>query len=158
MRTSQNTTNILSTLDQSQQVFCQHKDDAIRLLAPAGSGKTHSLLARCLWLVQNSELTKPRLLLFTFTRAARDELRKRMCEKPFNEAQSNLLITTLNSYGFRIVKKSIYNPHLITSKKEQYFAMQNTLRPVWSNYPILKALLTDTKKRNKSGEALFAIR
>lgn len=149
--------DILSNLDQSQLAFCQYKDDAIRLLAPAGSGKTHSLLARCLWLVQHSELTKPRLLLFTFTRAARDELRKRMCEKPFSEAQSNLLITTLNSYGFKIVRKNLYNPHLIASKKDQYFAMQNTLRPVWNNYPILKNLLTDTKKRNKSGEALFAI-
>lgn len=157
MGTSQKQTNVLSNLDQSQQAFCQHKDDAIRLLAPAGSGKTHSLLARCLWLVQTSELTKPRLLLFTFTRAARDELRKRMCEEPFSVAQSNLLITTLNSYGFKVVKKCFYNPHLITSKKDQYFAMQNTLRPIWNNYPILKTLLTDTKKRNKSGEALFAI-
>ena len=147
------------TLDSSQQAFCQFPDDAIRLLAPAGSGKTHSLLNRCLWLVQNSELSKPRLLLFTFTKAARDELRKRMGTQPFVNAQANLSITTLNSYGFKIIKQSMHNPRVISQKKEKYSAMQNTLQPIWMKpeFENFKKLLTHANKKTKAGETLFEI-
>ena len=65
-------------LDESQRQFCSIDGDSIRLLAPAGSGKTHSLLWRCKALLELSPKTKPRFLLFTFTRAARDELRDRI--------------------------------------------------------------------------------
>ena len=54
-------------LDYSQRAFCEHPDNAIRLLAPAGSGKTHTLLWRCC-----KDLTKLANPLKLFT-SAEDE-------------------------------------------------------------------------------------
>ncbi len=65
-------------LDESQSQFCSIDDGAVRLLAPAGSGKTYALLHRCVSLTERSDKTKPRFLVFTFTRAARDRLRDRL--------------------------------------------------------------------------------
>ena len=60
-------------LDQFQRAFCESDAANIRLLAPAGSGKTHSLLYRCKEIAEKQE--GKRFLIVTFTRAARDELR-----------------------------------------------------------------------------------
>ena len=63
------------SLDEYQLLFCDDPRRGLRLLAPAGSGKTHALLYRCLHQWESAKTPKPRFLLFTFTKAARDELR-----------------------------------------------------------------------------------
>jgi superfamily I DNA and RNA helicase len=61
----------VSMLDEFQSAFCNETARNIRLLAPAGSGKTHSLLYRCAE-VHRVQKGSARFLLLTFTRAARD--------------------------------------------------------------------------------------
>jgi DNA helicase-2/ATP-dependent DNA helicase PcrA len=143
-------------LDKSQQRFCDIEDGAVRLLAPAGSGKTLSLLWRCKALAERSDKTKPRFLLFTFTKAARDELRDRLkTNQFFRELAPLVTVTTLNSWGFRLVKNSTTNPKLIVSKKDRYFCIQNVLQPVWQRYPTIKALLEDKRLQNKASTELM---
>ena len=50
-------------LDKSQREFCGSSADNIRLLAPAGCGKTLALVHRCLHLFERDEKTRPRVLI-----------------------------------------------------------------------------------------------
>ncbi len=122
-------------LDDSQRAFIEASSDQnIRLLAPAGCGKTLSLLHRCKYLVENSS-SKQRFLNVTFTRAARDELRARVNEDPeFARIRDNTEITTLNSWGYRRIRNAAHNPRLITSRSDFHFTMNNQLQPVWRNH------------------------
>ncbi len=93
-------------LDRYQRAFCESRADNIRVLAPAGSGKTQTLLWRCLNVVQRGE-GYPRFLIVTFTVAARAELQKRLQDPAFNALQRDRVTTvsTLNSFGWKIVRE-----------------------------------------------------
>src|SRR5947209_827307 len=91
--------------DKFQLPFARDEGRALRLLAPAGSGKTHSLLWRCLHQTELAKKSKPRFLLFAFTRAARDEMSDRLRTAPeFAAIRSSVDVFTLNSWGFRRLK------------------------------------------------------
>ena len=121
-------------LDESQRAFIEAPVGNIRLLAPAGCGKTLCLLYRCKHLAEQSERPQ-RFLIVTFTRAARDELRSRMHEdREFSMLRDHCEITTLNSWGYRRIKSAAHNPRLITSRSDFHFTMNNQLQPVWRNH------------------------
>jgi DNA helicase-2/ATP-dependent DNA helicase PcrA len=138
-------------LDLDQEKFCNLGQGNIRLLAPAGCGKTHSLLWRCLRLAERSPMDKPRLLLFTFTRSARDELLDRLrTQADFNPIKGLVSVTTLNAWGFRFIKGKTYNLRLITSKKDRSFCLQNNLQPIWQRHDRLRELLTDNRRKYRA--------
>lgn len=134
-------------LDDSQRAFVEAPVDAnIRLLAPAGCGKTLCLLHRCKWLAEQSSSNQS-FLIVTFTRAARDELRSRVNEDPdFSSIRDQIEITTLNSWGFRQIKREADSPKLITSRKDFHFAMSNQLRPVWRDHEMVKSAIQNRNR------------
>ncbi len=145
-----------SYLDASQKTFCSKTVKSIRLLAPAGSGKTHSLLWRCLNHTLIAKDQSPKFLLFTFTRAARDELKDRLKNdetfaalRPFTE------ITTLNSWGFRRVKARKHSLRMCATRKDRYICMNNTLQPIWQKYPAIKAVITSSKTGPRATRAIM---
>ena len=71
----------MTPLDSSQLEFCRSTESNIRLLAPAGCGKTSSLLHRCSSLVSRSS-GNPRFLIITFTNAAAEEVKDRQASDP----------------------------------------------------------------------------
>jgi DNA helicase-2/ATP-dependent DNA helicase PcrA len=115
-------------LDPYQQAFCDSAAKDIRLLAPAGSGKTLSLLYRCKALAERAE--GRRFLVVTFTRAARDELLARLQRPEFKALAGQIEVTTLNSWGWRRVRERHHSPKLL-NKKDRNFAVQNSLQPIW---------------------------
>jgi DNA helicase-2/ATP-dependent DNA helicase PcrA len=125
-------------LDEFQKAFCEAQADNIRLLAPAGSGKTHSLLHRCLNQHKHTG-GKSRFLIVTFTRAARDELQTRLQSEEFAEISGSTEVTTLNSWGWRRVRDRHHSPRLITKTVDRSFAVQNSLQPAWSKNRRLEA-------------------
>lgn len=144
-------------LDQFQTAFCQDDNRAIRLLAPAGSGKTHSLLWRCDFLAQASSSTQ-RFLLFTFTRAARDELRDRVRTTPeFAPIAQNVEIQTLNAWGYRRLKAKAHNLKIIDKKGDKYFTVHNLLKPVWEQHGWVKQALTSNASRHKAANSLIDV-
>lgn len=146
--------------DESQQQFISNSSDSIRLLAPAGSGKTTSLLWRCLALHNKAREmdTFKRFLVFTFTRGARDELRERLrTVSEFYEVRQFINIVTLNSFGFKLVKENMSNPRLITSAQDRYTCIHNLLRPVWLQYPQIKELMEDKRRQVKAGQELLIL-
>lgn len=121
----------MNNLDRSQIEFCQSTAQNIRLLAPAGCGKTISLLHRCRELTQKSS-SKPRFLIVTFTVAAANQLKDRLVSDPeFESVIDQATITTLNAYGYRRIRNQVNGHKLLTTSTDRHFAMQNQLRPMW---------------------------
>ncbi len=146
-----------SVLDDSQKQFCSDPSGAIRLLAPAGSGKTYSLLWRCLYLneISNGE---DRFLIFTFTRAARDELRDRLKnQKIFKPLLGKIEITTLNSWGYRRLRGKKHSLKLFTTGRDYYFAINNVLQPIWQKYEVIKATIENTRAKGWIAKNLIDI-
>lgn len=127
-------------LDQYQRRFCQATAPRIRLLAPAGSGKTASLLWRCKAIYERKG-GSARFLVVTFTRAARDELKKRLADPPFAAMRTSVEIATLNGWGFRRVRQAFHAPQLRVSEKERSFCFQNSLQPVWRRHDLIRGLV-----------------
>jgi DNA helicase-2/ATP-dependent DNA helicase PcrA len=133
-------------LDHSQAAFCNAESGDIRLLAPAGCGKTQSLLYRCLSLSQSSENQRIRFLMVTFTVAARQELAARINDDPaFASIRDQVDVTTLNSWGFRRIKSRYNAPKLIATKSDQHFNFQNPLRPIWTKHAKIKQVVEAKK-------------
>lgn len=130
---------MISKLDASQREFCEARADNVRLLAPAGCGKTLSLLFRCAYLAEKAKRHRPRFLIVTFTVAARQELASRLNEdKRFAHIRDSVDITTLNSWGYRRIRTVASYPKLVTDKKDYHFAMLNQLQPVWKKHEHVK--------------------
>ena len=119
-------------LDRSQREFCEAEAPYIRLLAPAGCGKTSVLLHRCLELSGRARRSE-RFLIVTFTRAATHELKERIAKDPqFAPLREHVVVSTLNAYGFRRMREQVRHLKLLTNNRERHFAVQNQLRPIWS--------------------------
>lgn len=128
----------MDMLDASQIKFCQAPAGNIRLLAPAGCGKTLCLLHRCKHLSETQG--RARFLIVTFTVAARQELAARVNEDAqFAGLRDSVEITTLNAWGWRRLREGAsFNPKLITSRDDYHFTMLNQLQGVWQNYDAVK--------------------
>ena len=140
-------------LDESQRAFTLADSDRIRLLAPAGSGKTNSLLQRCGRI--GREAPTERFLFITFTRAAKNELTARLQRDPsLMHVGSNVKVTTLNAWGNRQVRQMVTHAQLLSSKSDRRRAMNNALQPVWQQYPRISSALTGTN-RVRVADAMF---
>jgi DNA helicase-2/ATP-dependent DNA helicase PcrA len=136
-------------LDASQRAFCESAADYIRLLAPAGCGKTLALAHRCLHLLQRDPDKKPRFLVVTFTRAARDELRSRlMSESIFEPLRGCVDVVTLNQWGYRRLRSFDRNHRLLTNHNDFHFGMMNDLKPVWEKHDKVRCVVETNKGKN----------
>ncbi|MCY4024168.1 MAG: ATP-dependent helicase [Anaerolineaceae bacterium] len=122
------------SLDDSQKKFIQAPEGNIRLLAPAGCGKTLCLLYRCKFLAETSP-TRQRFLIVTFTRAARDELKSRINEDSEFASirdRDQTVIATLNSWGLRRLRSVKHSVKTVKSNAYKS-TMDNLLQSVWIN-------------------------
>lgn len=137
----------MQQLDKSQLAFCEAPVGNLRLLAPAGCGKTLSLLLRCKHLAMQSKPQRPKFLIVTFTVAARQELLGRLNEDSrFASLRDSVEVTTLNSWGFRRMKNAAFSAKLITDSSEFHFAMLNLLQPVWGRHEAVKNAIEHNKQ------------
>lgn len=132
-------------LDDSQRHFCSLPAKYIRMLAPAGSGKTYSLLHRCKFLLEKEKARKPSFLVFTFTRAARDELLRRLHDGHFTALKGHTTITTLNAFGNKFIRSQKRHLKLITSSTDKFYCVNNALGPVWEKHERIKQLVTESR-------------
>ncbi|WP_137113361.1 ATP-dependent helicase [Mesorhizobium sp. GR13] len=128
------TSNIL---DDTQLAFVRAPERDIRLLAPAGSGKTLSLLHRCAELHSRSAGTAS-FLVVSFTRAAREELRARLTDQAFFEFSPRADVVTLNGWGHRRLRTLSTQLRLHVSGFERANMVKSVLVPAWSAVPALE--------------------
>ena len=142
-------------LDSSQLEFVNSEAANIRLLAPAGSGKTTTLLYRCKRLLERTP--GERVLLFTFTRVACEELKQRLRSiSDFAGVKDSISVFTLNAYGNRLLKRKYAGfRQLGVDKKARHFVLANYLRPVVDKSPVIAANINNKSWVNKHANVIL---
>jgi len=93
-------------LNAQQRQAVMHQNGPCLVLAGAGSGKTRVLTMRAARLI--AEGVRPeRILMFTFTRKAAEEMRKRLGSLAGEERAESVWIGTFHSVCLRILKMSL---------------------------------------------------
>lgn len=131
-------------LNQKQKDFCQDTNLKLRLLAPAGSGKTKSLLHRCLTQKKIYGADDPQgFLIFTFTKPASEELSARLEQPEFADLRDAAEISTLNAWGGKLLASNNSQLDLISSNDKLANCMRFDLKNIWSRYSLIEQSLTD---------------
>lgn len=136
-------------LTKAQENFIFSKDKFIRLLAPAGCGKTFSIMEKTKAILNDNR--KAKINIFTFTRNASKEIIDRC------GGGDTLTVNTLNSWGNSYVKTTVLkNAKLISSAQDRKFCMGNYLQPVWGKpeHDIFRKLCQG-RSRVRCGEKLL---
>jgi DNA helicase-2/ATP-dependent DNA helicase PcrA len=89
--------------DQYQQQVIESTQSMIRLVAPAGSGKTQTVVNRVLHRIKNG-LNPERILVLTFDNAAASSLHATV-ERTIGKPIDGLRISTLNAYGYFVLRE-----------------------------------------------------
>lgn len=140
--------DISADLDEDQSRVVTVRDRTIRLLAPAGAGKTHCIANRLLSL-RHEGILKERILVVTFDRNSANELRGR-CQDILGA--DSPAISTLNALGQHLLKKYKWEGQGPTLLAEPHTAPQGIAKDVLSELlsqkPSLRSLIpTDLKRR-----------
>lgn len=86
-------------LDRYQQAVVSSSAESIRVVAPAGSGKTETLSLRVQQRIQEG-VSSRRILLLTFDNNARDAIARRLKRL---EVPNGVRVSTLNAFGFHLL-------------------------------------------------------
>lgn len=92
-------------LSTEQQEAVLTDDDVTLVVAGAGSGKTHTLLGKIVFLVKSGLAQPEEILAVCFNVKASEELRKRVIEKLGEEIGSKINVRTFHSLGWNILKE-----------------------------------------------------
>lgn len=93
--------------DEYQKQVILSQANTIRVVAPAGSGKTQTVLNRVVHRVQQG-LTPKRILILTFDNSATNSLKEKFFDQLGDTFNANdFQITTLNAFGYSILREHI---------------------------------------------------
>lgn len=136
-------------LDNSQERFCSSSASHVRLLAPAGSGKTLSLLWRCRRLLEAEQDRNRRCLIFTFTRVARDELKQRIStDQNFANLRDAVRIDTLNRWGYNYLRKQVNSALALKAGNKDLFSLvKHNLRPIWTRSARIERVISGSQRK-----------
>ena len=133
-------------LDPSQQGAVDTLSGPIRVLAPAGSGKTKRLVNRVLHLL-NQGIAAERILALAFNTKAREEMQDRLERRGVEGVE----VRTFHSFGYEIVREglgwSFSSAHRKTARELMKSAIQeHTELPALRNQDPLDAFLAGLRK------------
>ena len=93
--------DVLKDVTEEQKLAIQHVDTHARLLAGPGTGKTHVLTRKVLWLVLKCGFDPQKILALTFTRMAAAQLRHDLAEVLKPHDIDVPVVSTLHSFALR---------------------------------------------------------
>lgn len=96
----------LSTLNKEQKAAVLSEDGALLILAGAGSGKTRVLTSKIAYLIQQEKVAPWRILAFTFTNKAAEEMKSRVAAE-LQQSVDAMWIGTFHSICSRILRRDI---------------------------------------------------
>lgn len=97
---------ILKGLNKEQRIAATQTRGAVRLIAGAGSGKTHTLTKRVAYICASENVEPKRVLSVTFTNKAAKEMRERVA-KLMNLSEDKFSMMTFHSLALEIVKDNL---------------------------------------------------
>ncbi len=97
------TNKLLDILNDEQRHAVSTEDNAVLVLAGAGSGKTRVLVHRIAWLVQQQGISPSNILAVTFTNKAAQEMRDRV-EKMLQMPLRNMWLGTFHGLSHRLLR------------------------------------------------------
>ncbi len=95
--------DLLSSLNPSQQEAVQHFEGPALVVAGAGSGKTRTVVHRIAYLLRERRVYPAEILAVTFTNKAAGEMKERL-EKMVGPAAKDLWVSTFHSASVRILR------------------------------------------------------
>lgn len=95
--------DLLSSLNPSQQEAVQHFEGPALVVAGAGSGKTRTVVHRIAYLLRERRVYPAEILAVTFTNKAAGEMKERL-EKMVGHAAKDLWVSTFHSASVRILR------------------------------------------------------
>ncbi|MFB4168574.1 UvrD-helicase domain-containing protein [Virgibacillus sp. JSM 102003] len=125
------TRHVLEELNEEQKNATNHIDGPMRLLAPAGSGKTKTLINRIANLI-NSGVNPDEILALAFNKRASEEMKDRL-QNLFGI--SNVNVRTFHSFGNQVIKEKLN--WRFDSKKEKNLT-RSLLESAIKNHVTLK--------------------
>ncbi|PQK16953.1 hypothetical protein BB8028_0007g01530 [Beauveria bassiana] len=93
--------NILASLNTAQRRAVTSESDTVAILAGPGSGKTHTLTSRVVWLIQEMGHRPSDMIVATFTVKAAKEMRERMAKTLGEHVQRKIVLGTFHSIARR---------------------------------------------------------
>ncbi len=130
---------IETRLDAYQQKAVESKWGPVRLLAPAGSGKTRTLVNRVATLVKD-RVPQARILTLAFNTKAREEMQLRLKTMGLSQVH----VYTLHALGYRLLKQKVdWRVSTTDSHKRARHLLKNVLARKWPQYqPDLQSIDT----------------
>jgi DNA helicase-2/ATP-dependent DNA helicase PcrA len=99
-------------LDESQKKAKSFITGPIRVLAPAGSGKTKTLINRIVNLINNG-IPAERILALAFNKKASEEMKLRLANKQITDVE----VRTFHSLGYEIVREKLGWPFDVSAEQ-----------------------------------------
>ena len=101
--------NVLDTLNQEQRNAATTIEGPVMVFAGAGTGKTKTLIARIVNMVQNENINPRNILAITFTKKATAEMRERLDDYMGAISSKQVHISTIHSLCNYILRRHIYH-------------------------------------------------
>lgn len=133
-------------ITKAQSDFINSTAKFIRLLAPAGCGKTMSMLEKAKALLQKNPAE--RINIFTYTKNAASDIKSRLGD---DEA---INVSTLNSWGDNYIKSRgiLRNANLIDDKNKRKWLFENSMQLVLRNHEVFQKLFSNKRISAKNSE------
>lgn len=100
-------TSILETLNQEQKQAASTIDGPVMVFAGAGTGKTKTLIARIIYMINEAGINPRNILAITFTKKATAEMRERLNASLDSDDANHVHISTIHSLCNRILRRHI---------------------------------------------------
>ncbi|KAH7157617.1 P-loop containing nucleoside triphosphate hydrolase protein [Dactylonectria estremocensis] len=110
MPTPNSEDKILRSLNEAQRRAVVSQAKTVAILAGPGSGKTHTLTSRVVWLVQRVGYRPNDVIVATFTVKAAREMKERIGKALGEESEKKIVLGTFHSIARRYL--SIYGKHI----------------------------------------------
>ncbi|KAM3440965.1 hypothetical protein NHJ13734_003029 [Beauveria thailandica] len=93
--------DIIASLNTAQRRAVTSESNTVAILAGPGSGKTHTLTSRVVWLIQEVGHRPSDMIVATFTVKAAKEMRERMAKTLGEQVQRKIVLGTFHSIARR---------------------------------------------------------
>lgn len=117
-----------SPLNESQSRAVVNGEDAVLVLAGAGSGKTSVLVARAGWLLRRNEALPEQILLLAFGRQAADEMNHRIKQRL---AVDDIQAKTFHALALQIIQQGSRKTPIISKLESDSQARRSLLIKNW---------------------------